>query len=430
MNGKDGQKMINLDIEVLRAVAIVFTAVFHLDFLLFWGDETYRAVAESFTFWGGVDLFFCLSGFVIMRSLRGMVDRPDSDLSEFLRAAVPFWIRRACRLWPSAWLWIAIAVVCTFAFNSSGAFGGLRLMFSDAVAALIHAANFHWLDCLYNGGRQCNSDAWLLHIYWSLSLEEQFYFVVPFAMILVPRKRLIIGLAALIALQLFLNRPQWSPMWVVRTDALMMGMFIALWQEHASYRALEPVFLRSRWIAMPLFAVLVVMIAAVPSSLQIVSFSTGSLAVCCAVLVLLASYDQDYLWPRGFSKWVLGWVGSRSYSIYLTHLVCYALTRELWHRFEPAATTFNATYTLSFLGTALGLTLVFSEFNFRLVELPLRRRGQDIAAVVAAKLSPQPGTCSPAPTDIVHVMHTALPLALNTKKQSGVSSVVCSKPTA
>lgn len=405
MSSKNGEK-INLDIEALRAVAILFTIIFHLDFVLFWGDETYQTVAELFTFWGGVDLFFCVSGFVIMRSLCTMRDRPATDMSSFLRVAAPFWVRRACRLWPSAWLWLGIAVICAGAFNSSGAFGDPRLMFSAAVAALIHAANFHWLDCL-RYANQCSSGAWILHVYWSLSLEEQFYILLPFAMIVLPRKRLIAGLTALITLQLFLYRPHWSPLWAVRTDALMLGALIALWQEHPSYRALEPVFLRHRWMVMPVFFALVVMLAALPSKLQIVSFSTGSLALCCAVLVLIASYDRDYLWPRGFVKWVLVWIGSRSYSLYLTHLVCFALTRELWHRVSPAATRFDASYTWPFLATAIGLTVLFSELNFRLLEAPMRRHGRAVAAAIAAKLSSEVGDGRPILASVSGSLSTA-----------------------
>jgi peptidoglycan/LPS O-acetylase OafA/YrhL len=377
----------NLDIEVLRATAILFTVIFHIDFLLFWGDATVRSISESFTFWGGVDLFFCVSGFVIMRSLRTAIARPDLDLSGFLRVAAPFWVRRACRLWPSAWLWLAITVVCAFAFNASGAFGDSRRMFSDAIAALIHASNFHWLECLHYGGTQCNTGAPTLHIYWSLSLEEQFYFLLPFAVILLPRKRLVVGLAVLIAAQVFLHRPHWSPMWSVRTDSLMMGALIALWQDHPSYRALEPVILRRRWVAMPVVAVLVVLLAALPSKLEVVSFSTGSLAICCAALVWFASYDRDYLWPPGMGKRALVWVGTRSYSIYLTHLVGFGLTREIWHRLSPAATTLDAGYTLAFLATGFFLTLILSEFNYRLIEVPFRRQGKHAASAVQARLA-------------------------------------------
>jgi peptidoglycan/LPS O-acetylase OafA/YrhL len=238
-------------------------------------------------------------------------------------------------------------------------------------------------------------------------LEEQFYMLLPFAMILLPRKRLIFGLAALIGLQLFLYRPHWSPQWAVRTDALTLGALIALWQKHASYRVLEPLFLRHRRFAIPVFVALVVMIAALPSNLEVVSFSTGSLALCCAALVLIASYDRDYLWPRGVGKWILVWVGSRSYSLYLTHLVCFAMTREFWFRISPTATRFDASYTVPFLATAFGLTVLFSELNFRLLEAPMRRRGRDLALVIAAKLSIDTAGARPVLTRIPAGLSTA-----------------------
>jgi peptidoglycan/LPS O-acetylase OafA/YrhL len=208
------------------------------------------------------------------------------------------------------------------------------------------------------------------------------------------------GMAGLIALQVCVPRPHWSPLWAVRTDALMLGALIAVWQDHFSYRAMEPVFLRHRWIATPVVAVTVGMLAVLPSKLHIVSFSTGSLAICCGVLVWLASYDQHYLWPRGAGKHILTWVGTRSYSLYLTHLVCYALTREVWHSVVPPATVFDASYTLPFLATALGLTVLLSELNYRLVETPMRQRGRIVAAALLAKLCDEVADGRPVLTSV------------------------------
>ena len=86
----------NGDIEVLRAVAILYTLIAHW----VWGffgriGPIGQAIQDSTTFWTGVDLFFCISGFVIadslMRSPAG-----GNGWKDFCRLVIPFWIRR----WP------------------------------------------------------------------------------------------------------------------------------------------------------------------------------------------------------------------------------------------------------------------------------------------------------------------------------------------
>lgn len=60
---------INLNIEMLRAVAILLTAFSHMGDLFPWGNGFYQYAMSRFSFWGGVDLFFVISGFVICRRL-------------------------------------------------------------------------------------------------------------------------------------------------------------------------------------------------------------------------------------------------------------------------------------------------------------------------------------------------------------------------
>ena len=52
----------NEEIEVLRAVAVLFTVVEHINILLFWRTTDFGNIVNLY---GGVDLFFCISGFVI-----------------------------------------------------------------------------------------------------------------------------------------------------------------------------------------------------------------------------------------------------------------------------------------------------------------------------------------------------------------------------
>ena len=103
------------------------------------------------------------------------------------------------------------------------------------------------------------------------------------------------------------------------------------------------------------------------------------------MLVLIASYDRDYLCPYPVAQRVMGWLGSRSYALYLVHPLVFVVTREIWFRLAPAGTMFGSTYTLRFAVTALVLLFGLSELNYRLVERPLRKYGRGVADRLALR---------------------------------------------
>ena len=96
------------DIELLRGIAIVFVLIEHIRInLLTWTGGEGTPLYHYFGFWTGVDLFFAISGFVIARSLLRSLDG-TSGFTEFFNVAIAFWVRRAWRLLPSAWLWLGL----------------------------------------------------------------------------------------------------------------------------------------------------------------------------------------------------------------------------------------------------------------------------------------------------------------------------------
>jgi peptidoglycan/LPS O-acetylase OafA/YrhL len=374
------------DIELLRAVAIIFVLLQHSRTNLFtWLPLTGTHLYFYFGFWNGVDLFFAISGFVIARSLLPTL-QPTGETTTFFRTALAFWIRRAWRLLPSAWLWLAIILIGSVFFNRSGVFMSFHSNFEATVAALLDVANFRQIMIF---GR---FEPGASFPYWSLSLEEQFYILLPFAVFFAgPRLPYVLG--AGILLQFFVTRTGadsgiWG-LWLnqLRSDAIMFGVLIAIWSTHPSYRLFEPAGLRTRRLTgFAVFAFFVFSLAAVGApALHIVPFQVGMVALISAVLVLLASYDRDYLCPPGAFKSAMLWVGSRSYALYLVHIPIFFLTREFWFRIEPPGTVFDGTFTVRFALTAAALLMPLAELNYRLVEVPLRRRGAAIALRIASK---------------------------------------------
>jgi len=145
------------DIQVLRGVAVLAVVAFHAGGLLPGG-------------YVGVDMFFVISGYVIGRLL----------LSEFLETGrlsfKAFYVRRARRLLPALALMLVAVVLVSPLLAPIGAASSTS---RTGIAAALFSANFY----LYRNSSlgyfapvaTLNP---LLHT-WSLSVEEQFYFVMP-----------------------------------------------------------------------------------------------------------------------------------------------------------------------------------------------------------------------------------------------------------
>lgn len=366
----------NRDIEVLRAAAIAYVVFWHLaPHALERLGAAGRSIEASTALWSGVDLFFSVSGFVIASSLLRERDRHTS----FRRFAVPFWIRRIFRLWPGAWLWAAIAVVLACTFNSTGLFGVPANTARDAAMAVLNVANFHQLGCLRE--HTCGA----LRIYWSLSLEEQFYWVFPFAAYFLGRRPLMVLVAIIAAVQMPLVRPMAftaaSPglAWLTRTDAICLGVLTAYAASTSAYAAIRASAMRHRFMCgAGAFALLLVLAVAAAPRLQI-GRATSILALASGALVLLASFDAGLIFPRvPWAEPVLMWLGSRSYSLYLVHDIAGSLAAEL--RARVAVPLSGAGFAAYGLALTAGLALVFAETNYRWVESPLRRYGRTLAA--------------------------------------------------
>jgi peptidoglycan/LPS O-acetylase OafA/YrhL len=264
-------------------------------------------------------------------------------------------------------------------FNSTGVFGSFRANFEATIAGILQVANFRFAASF--GSFPYGAS----FVYWTLSLEEQFYMLFPFA-IWFGRRYLGYILAAAIIFQLVQSRSLLGL--AVRTDALMMGILIALWSVRDSYHAVEPVWLRTRpWMGFAFLCgvtVCLVCLSAGAKGLFIVPLRWSLISPLCALLVLVASYNADYLMPDGVMKRVLLWVGSRSYAIYLCHIPAFFASREIMHRLHPGA-KFGSDDLWVFIAIATGLIVVCSELNYRILEVPLRRRGARIAGELLAK---------------------------------------------
>ncbi|WP_428392645.1 acyltransferase family protein [Lichenicoccus sp.] len=366
------------DIELLRGAAITMVVIEHLHLnLVVWRSGFLEALSRCWQGWTGVDLFLAISGFVIGRSLL-----PTLIMEQgigFLNRTLAFWTRRAWRLLPLAWLWLLIPLLASIVFNKSGAFGTVMANYRNLIAAVLDVANFRIAEVF---GKSPSGPTFP---YWSLSLEEQFYLVLPL-LILVFRRRLPWVLGLLVVLQFV--EPHVPLAMLTRTGALAVGVLLAFWSGTDAWRLCEPSSLRTKAAARFVTLVLPLLLLGAIGSEQVVSptLAVGLVALVAGILVWLASYDRDYLLHGVLPRRVILWLGSRSYAIYLIHIPAFAATREIWFRLSPAGTLFDGRFAWRFAVTALVLVLGCSEVSHRLVEYPLRRRGVRIARQMLGRI--------------------------------------------
>ena len=148
----------NKFIQKLRALAVVSVILYHADF----------PIQNGFL---GVDIFFVISGFVITQSL---LRREIRNLKQPL---IEFYARRIARLFPSFFLVYIVSIFLLFAFYSPNS-GVQQNGFRTAVGALFGSSNIVLMNFSRDYFGANNESNPFLHT-WSLSLEEQFYFVFP-----------------------------------------------------------------------------------------------------------------------------------------------------------------------------------------------------------------------------------------------------------
>lgn len=371
------------DIQALRAIAILFVLVHHINGSLItmldpiWSSPFFQKFYSYFGGEVGVDLFFVISGFVIARGILPKIENNWSS-GNSSQVLIVFWAKRAFRLLPSAWFWLSMTIIFSILFNSSGAFGTFRSAFEGAVAGVLNVANIRFMECY--GYFECGPSV----VYWSLSLEEQFYLIFPVIAIIL-RKNLTIALMILLLSQFF---EYFSVPGVFRFTGLVLGVLIAIFSRSDVCAQLLPKapnkygHLKTVMIGF-LFLLLATVLG---PDLHIVS---GSLkydmaALISGVLVLLASYNRNFMTGNGLLRQVLLYFGARSYAIYLVHMPAFYLTREVF--FVSNQVFISPLIMLTaYISLAFTLTLIMAELSYQFVENYWQQRGSKIISRLSAR---------------------------------------------
>jgi peptidoglycan/LPS O-acetylase OafA/YrhL len=273
--------------------------------------------------WGGVDLFFVLSGFLICGILLDTRDRPG-----FLRT---FYTRRALRIFP-----LYFAFLAAYLFVFAPLLPGASNIYARQQWLWLYVSNFDVAAHGWYTGAGSHAN----HL-WSLAIEEQFYLLAPFAVLVFTRRGLgrlavVCGIGAL-ALRVALAYAGYPGRWgyvltFTRVDALCLGALLALAARHGDWmRRLVP---PARIVA-PLAFAGVAVFAFVAGNFDSERWRTLELGlpvltIGFAALLVLAVGSPDDAWVRrAFESRALRFLGIYSYSLYMWHPLVGAVIRRM-----------------------------------------------------------------------------------------------------
>jgi peptidoglycan/LPS O-acetylase OafA/YrhL len=357
----------NDEIESLRALAVLFVLLEHINYLLYWRHDDLGA--GYINPYGGVDLFFCISGFVITAAFGAEISQAVAEPARYWRTVAAFYIRRAYRILPLSWA--AFFGVLAFLLIVHGWSEDLiTRSLGDFLAIAFNVQNIHYGSCAVVDTHYCGA----FGIYWSLSLEEQFYMVFPLVFLL-PRKWMIGVLIG--AVILFALLPRTTMVWMTRVDAIALGVLLGLSRETEAYKALAPTILSRwpfRWTAL---TVLMVGLAVIPTG--IVPFYPTMVSVISLLLVFVASHDREFLFAKGPLRSGLVWVGQRSFAIYLIHDAVFRAVQGACRIVFPPTQPDGWTVVVLIAAASVVLAIL-ADLSFRWLETPLRKRGKQVAS--------------------------------------------------
>jgi len=364
------------DLESLRGISILMVLVFHARNSGFdWDLPRWTHVVKYyFDFWPGVDVFFAVSGFIIARSLLPAI-AACGDFTAFVRVATAFWVRRAWRLLPSAWLWLWITLAMSAVLNRDNLFSSFHTNFEATIAGMLAVANIRFAVTFLSAPYGVSSH------YWSLSLEEQFYFTLPVLAFLL-RRNLVWCLVAALAFVFCLTPNNW--LGTFRVHAILLGVLLAIFSQTPAWALTRPDFLNKNRLrrALALALPLGLMSTLAPFLQQITPVPFDLIGLLSASLVLIAGHDGGFLRLGPPIDRVLHWLGARSYALYIVHLPMMIAHHQIWRMLMPSVPpALHPLYCATMIGTILGSAAL----NYRFVEIPLRRRGATIADRMLAR---------------------------------------------
>lgn len=334
----------------IRAIAVLMVIVYHR----FPADHFLKIMPIGHF---GVDIFFVLSGYLISRILLNGAIKIDNNTATAFQLIKSFVIRRSLRIFPIYYLLLFV------------------LYINDGIVGNSFRDNFLWYFFYGSNFLVYFEGKWfgcLAHL-WSLAVEEQFYLVWPFLVLVLFRKRLLTLVIATIVIGTFspllfdgityvltiscinafgigallayveLRRPEWQTTFVKTVNVLAAVSFLLI-------------FVHYFVVALPVF-----------SDRLLVSIIAVALIAYCRF------HQESFLVTRILENKMLSFIGLISYGVYLYHNVFPRYWTAILSRLhiETPATHGQFSYIEFVIQT--GFVILVSYLSWILIEKPIAK---------------------------------------------------------
>ena len=309
----------------------------------------------------GVDLFFVLSSYLITGLLLEEVRSQGSF------ALGNFWARRALRIWPLYFLYLAFVVWIVPKYLVAN---------ENLEGYLLPYALFYgnWACVLWN---YPHSTA--VHL-WSVSIEEQFYLLWPLLLKVFGGRRipqlgfllLLIGFAT--RLFLVLSHARHPAFWcntLAHIDPIVVGALLSYSEEKVI-----PLWNAARRRLLLILAFLLPISFCIFFQMETLSgwpvfFFLPTAALCCGLILLAVIARRVEAGRSNLFLRLLSYLGKISYGLYVWHFL---VVRFLRLHLGPAQTGFSelSSLFLQFF-SGLGITVTMAALSYELFEWPFLR---------------------------------------------------------
>jgi peptidoglycan/LPS O-acetylase OafA/YrhL len=317
--------------------------------------------------WGGVDLFFTLSGFLIT----GILLRARESATYFSS----FYARRLLRIFPIYYLFLSVTLAASYIWPTFGAH--LPATAEERLSYFLYLQNWPVFWSSWAG----LTSIW--GVFWSLAVEEQFYLVWPtlvrFARVPWMLSFCLFGFALGTPLRwVVMHRLTGVTEGVLhfplsRLDGLFLGAACALYRE---YRG-RPVPLAWAGSSFTAGAAILLFIAAFHTTelfgvgVHISVLGVTAFALMATGLVAASQHRVGWL-HRVLTARPLIVAGKYSYGMYVYHAVLFLGFTWLARRLSPAtAGEFSVWAALAYIVAALLVVTAVAAFSFHIFEAPL-----------------------------------------------------------
>jgi len=348
MGANNNQKKLGYipELDGLRGISILAVMFFHSGSAMIGG-------------YIGVDVFFVLSGFLITSIIVNEYNETSA-----LNYKV-FYIKRLLRLGPALIFMLITFTLLSYLFLSEEKASSNLI---DALISLFYVSN--WARVF-----ELHPPDWLGHT-WSLSIEEQFYFLWPIVLVTILRlckSRWTVAfiafsiaiLAWFLRIYLTLDGSSYTRVYFgldTRADALMIGCVLGIITS-SSLLTDKIQKILSKWLFV-LAPVIVIYLGIVAFTMAADHPQTNywvffSVALSTAIFLAHLLINSKTLIHKLLSmKWLV-WVGSISYGLYLWHYPIFRLMKSLEYQWEVIMT----------LGVIVTFTI--SIFSYYVLEKPI-----------------------------------------------------------